>query len=333
MNQNMKERNILYMDKAPDAYVEVMEAVKPQGFNLWYWDKMTEEEREEKLPKVHYTINTTFRIKRELMEKATSLKMIQRTGVGINNIDMDCANELNIPVAIVPRGNGVAVAEFEILQMLALLRNLRELEADTKAGLWPNFKYRDVSYELDGKTLGFIGFGYIAREVARRALAFGVKVIYFDLVRAPEEVEKEFNATYMSKEDVLRNCDIFCIMVPLVPENRNMIAMNELKLMKKNAIICNCDRGYLINEDDLYTALTTGMIAGAAIDTWADEPVDQVIPMFRLKNVIATPHASPGTIDTFRKCVTQALDNIVRAETTGDPIDIRGTAKKPREVD
>ena len=259
--------------------------------------------------------------------------MIQRTGVGVNNVDMECADELGIPVGIVPRGNGVAVAEFEILQMLALLRNLRALEADTKAGLWPNFKYRDVSYELDGKTLGFVGFGYIAREVAKRALAFGVNICYYDLVRAPKEIEESYRATYMSKEDVLRNCDIFCIMVPLVPENKNMIAMPELKLMKKNAIICNCDRGYLINEDDLYIALTTGMIKGAAIDTWADEPVLREHPLFKLDNVIATPHASPGTIDTFRKCIKLALDNIVRAELTGEPIDIKTKIKKPRNVD
>ncbi len=326
-------RNILYLDKAPDAYVEVLEKLKPDGFNIWYWDKMSEREKEEKLPLAHYTINTTFRIKRDLMEKATSLRMIQRTGVGVNNVDMECADELGIPVGIVPRGNGVAVAEFEILQMLALLRNLRALEADTKAGRWPNFKYRDVSYELYGKTLGFIGFGYIAREVAKRAMGFGVKIIYFDLVRAPEEVETLFSATYMSKEEVLKNCDIFCIMVPLVPENRNMIALPELKLMKKNAIICNCDRGYLINEDDLYTALTTGMIKGAAIDTWADEPVTRNHPLFQLENVIATPHASPGTIDTFYKCVKQALENIVRAEQTGNPIDIKTKTKTPRITD
>lgn len=327
------KKNILYLDKAPDAYVEVLESVKPEGYNLWYWDKMSEEEKTEKLPQVHYTINTTFRIKRDFMEKAKSLRMIQRTGVGVNNVDMDCAEELGIPVGIVPRGNGVAVAEFEILQMLALLRNLRSLEADTKAGLWPNFAYRDKSYELDGKTLGFIGFGYIAREVAKRAMGFGVKVIYFDLVRAPEEVEAQYNATYMSKEEVLKNCDIFCIMVPLVPENYNMIAMPELKFMKKNAIICNCDRGHLINEDDLYVALTTGMIKGAAIDTWADEPVTREHPLFKLENVIATPHASPGTVDTFRKCIVQALDNIKRAEESGEPIDIKTTVKTPRTVE
>ena len=267
------------------------------------------------------------------IEKATSLKMIQRTGVGINNVDVECADRLGIPVAIVPRGNGVAVAEFEVLQMLALYRNLRALEDDTKAGLWPNFKYRDVSYELDGKTVGFIGFGYIAKEIAKRVKAFGCKIVYFDLIRASEEIESEFGATYMSKEEVLQQCDILFIMVPLVPANRNMIAMPEFKLMKKNAIIVNCDRGYLINEDDLYTALTTGMIAGAGMDCWADEPVTRINPLFTLKNVIASPHASPGTIDTFRKCVVQSLDNIVRAETTGEPIDTRGKIKTPRAVD
>ena len=327
------ERNILYFDKAPDAYVEVLESVKPEGFNILYWDKMSDAEREEMLPKVHYTINTTFRVTADIIEKATSLKMIQRTGVGINNVDVECADRLGIPVAIVPRGNGVAVAEFEVLQMLALYRNLRALEDDTKAGLWPNFKYRDVSLELDGKTVGFIGFGYIAKEIAKRVKAFGCKIVYFDLIRASEEIESEFGATYMSKEEVLQQCDILSIMVPLVPANRNMIAMPEFKLMKKNAIIVNCDRGYLINEDDLYTALTTGMIAGAGMDCWADEPVTRINPLFTLKNVIASPHASPGTIDTFRKCVVQSLDNIVRAEATGEPIDTRGKIKPPSAVD
>ena len=92
------ERNILYFDKAPDAYVEVLESVKPEGFNILYWDKMSDAEREEMLPKVHYTINTTFRVTADIIEKATSLKMIQRTGVGINNVDVECADRLGIPV-------------------------------------------------------------------------------------------------------------------------------------------------------------------------------------------------------------------------------------------
>ena len=326
------ERNILYFDKAPDAYVKVLDALRPEGFNIWYWDKMSDEEKREALPKVHYTINTTFRVTADIIKAATSLKMIQRTGVGINNVDVDCADEMGIPVAIVPRGNGVAVAEFEVLQILALYRHLRELEADTKAGEWPNFKYRDVSYEMDGKTIGFIGFGYIAREIAKRVKGFNCKIIYFDLYRASAEVEEEYGATYMPRDEVLKQCDILSIMVPLVPENRNMISMKEMKMMKNSAIIVNCDRGYLINEDDLYTALTTGIIAGAGVDTWADEPVNRVIPLFGLKNVIATPHASPGTIDTFRKCVSQALDNIVLAEQTGLPKDTRGKIDKVRDI-
>ena len=326
------ERNILYFDKAPDAYVKVLDALRPEGFNIWYWDKMSDEEKCEALPKVHYTINTTFRVTADIIKAATSLKMIQRTGVGINNVDVDCADEMGIPVAIVPRGNGVAVAEFEVLQILALYRHLRELEADTKAGEWPNFKYRDVSYEMDGKTIGFIGFGYIAREIAKRVKGFNCKIIYFDLYRASAEVEEEYGATYMPRDEVLKQCDILSIMVPLVPENRNMISMKEMKMMKNSAIIVNCDRGYLINEDDLYTALTTGIIAGAGMDTWADEPVNRVIPLFGLKNVIATPHASPGTIDTFRKCVSQALDNIVLAEQTGLPKDTRGKIDKVRDI-
>ncbi len=328
------KQNILYLDKAPDAYVEVLESLKPEGFDIWYWDKMSQEERQAALPKVHYTINTTFRVKRELIEKAASLRMIQRTGVGINNVDVEFADSLGIPVAIVPRGNGIAVAEFEILQMLALYRHLRELEADTKAGEWPNFKYRECSRELDGKTVGFIGFGYIAREIAKRLMGFNTRIEYFDLVRAPQEVEEQFRALYLpSKEEVLRRCDVLVIMVPLVPANRNMIAMPELKLMKKEAIICNCDRGYLINEDDLYTALTTGIISGVGMDCWADEPVTRRHPMFDLPNVIATPHASPGTLDTFRKCARLAIENIVRAETTGEPIDVKTRAKSPRITD
>ena len=164
---------------------------------------MSEAERQEALPKAHYTINTTFRVTADIIKKASSLKMIQRTGVGINNVDVECADELGIPVAIVPRGNGVAVAEFEVLQDTgAITAHLRELEADTKAGEWPNFKYRDVSYEMDGKTIGFIGFGYIAREIAKRVRGFNCRIIYFDLYRASEEVEKEYDATYMPRDEV-----------------------------------------------------------------------------------------------------------------------------------
>lgn len=324
------KRSILYFDKTPQEYIEILERLKPEGFDIWYWEGMNEQERMKKLSLADYFLVISFRITKEILEKAEKVRLVQRTGVGVNNVDIAAAEQLGVPVCNIPGGNGIAVAEHTMLLILALYRHLVELNAKTKNGDWPSFEYRSSSYEMEGKTHGFIGFGFIGRETAKRSKAFGTKIVYYDLFRANPEVEQQLGAEYLTMEEVLKQSDIVSIHIPLNPNTRNIIAMPQLKMMKKNAIIINTARGGLVNEKDLYEALTSKIIAGAGIDTWEDEPVKRITPLFSLDNVIATPHAAAGTIDTFCKCVKLSFDNIVKAELEGKPGNVKNNVRTPR---
>lgn len=326
----MSKRSILYFDKTPQEYVEVLERQKPEGFDIWYWEGMSEQERMEKLPLADYFLVISFRVTKEVLEKAKNVRLVQRTGIGVNNVDIATAEKLGIPVCNVPGGNGIAVAEHTMLLVLALYRHLVELNAKTKNGKWPNFEYRPSSYELEGKTHGFIGFGFIGKETAKRSKSFGTKIVYYDPFRASTEVEQQLEAEYLTMEEVLQRSDIVSVHVPLTSKTRNIIAMPQLKMMKKNALLINTARGGLVNEKDLYEALTNKIIAGAGIDTWEDEPVKRVTPLFTLDNVIATPHAAAGTIDTFNKCVKLSFDNIVKAEMEGKPDNLKNNVSTTR---
>ena len=323
--------NIIYFAEPAVEYKQVLEMSIPEDYQVWHWYEMSEDEQKSKLPLAEYFLIFTSTVNGEIIAKAERLRLIQRTGIGVNNVDVAMADSLDIPVANLPSGNAIAVAEHAMLLPLALQRRLIELNADTKAGNWPLWKYRTTSYEMDGKTHGFLGFGNIGKATAARSRAFGTRIIYNDLCRAPEAIEHELGASYMSKEEVLAKADIVSLHIPFTAENKSYIGKRELSLMKKNAFLINVSRGGLVDEHALFEALVTGKIAGAGIDTWETEPCPATNQLFMLPNVIATAHVAAGTLDTFRKQVRGSLENIVLAEKTGCPRFIVGRAKKIRQ--
>ena len=325
----MNEKNIIYFDRAPQEHVDILNDATPQGFKVWCLENMDADEQKRVLAKADYFLILHHYTGRDTMEKSPQLKLVQRTGIGYNNVDIKAAEEMGIAVAIIPGGNGIAVAEHAILMTLALYRHLVELNLRTKAGKWPSFDFRLSSYELDGKTHGFIGFGFIGRETAKRSRAFGTKIIYYDPFRLPKETEDSLGAEYMSFEDVLRCSDVVSLHLPLNESTRNIITMQQLSMMKKDALLINCARGGLVDEDALYTVLKTGALGGAGIDCWVNEPAHEK-KLFELDNVIASPHGAAGTIDTFRKCVRLSMANIEKAEREGKPEHVVNGVEKLR---
>ena len=315
----MTSRSILYFEKVIPEYKQVLEENVPAGFTMLYWNEMNSSEQESALQTAEYFLIVGEFVTADMIAKAKNLRLIQRTGVGYNNVDVAAADQHGVSVAILPGGNGIAVAEHALLLILALQRHLIEVNADTKAGQWPLWKYRTTSYELDGKTHGFLGFGFIGRATAARSKAFGTRIVYNDLFRPSEAVEQELGAVYMSKEDVLKNSDIVSIHIPLTAENKNYIGAAELALMRKNALLINVSRGGLVDEAALFDALQSGQLFGAGIDTFEKEPCPADNPLFTLPNVIATSHVAAGTLDTFKKQAAGSFDNIVLAEQTGSP--------------
>lgn len=239
-----------------------------------------------------------------------NLKVIGRTGVGYDSVDVAEATKRGIPVVITPGANNRSVAEHAVAMMFALSKNLVEAQNEMCAGNW---KIRDAkkAFEVEGKTVGVIGLGAIGRETAKICQGCGMKIAGYDPFLPQEKIEALGATYYADYEELLKVSDIVTIHVPLTEGTRNMIARPQLELMKKTAIIINCSRGGIINEEDLVQALKAGTIAGAGTDVYCSEPPKTDDPLLNCPNLIVSPHSAAQTREAVIKmaqmCVSGCL--------------------------
>jgi D-3-phosphoglycerate dehydrogenase len=220
---------------------------------------------------------------------------------------LKAAAELGIVVTLTPGVNAVSVAELTMGLMLALARHIPRQDADTRAGAWG----RAMGCELHGKVLGVIGSGHIGAEVIKRAHAFGMKLVAFDIQPRPELCQ-QYNVRYLGVEEVFRLADFLSLHVPSTPETNGLVSSRTLRLMKPTARLINTARGELINETDLYEALKSGLIAGFAADTLIQEPPPPGHPLLSLPNVVLTPHCGAYTNEAVGRASTIAAQEVVR---------------------
>ncbi len=228
----------------------------------------------------------------EILENAKNLKVIGRAGVGLDNIDLQKASELNIEVLNTPEAPAITVAEFALGLMFSLARHISDADRTMHIGEWNKSQF--LGYTLNGKKLGLIGFGNIAKALARRALALGMTVgVYSRFSKGPQAIEeaKQIGCrVYSSIEELLKNVQIISLHLPATPKTENIIDKAKFKLMKKNSIIINTARGKLIDDNALIEALKNGEIAGAALDVYREEPLkNEKFINFKGK-LILTPH-------------------------------------------
>jgi phosphoglycerate dehydrogenase-like enzyme len=251
--------------------------------------------------------------------RAAKLRLVQRLGVGYDNIDLDAATRRGIPVCNMPDFNAGTVAEHTLMLILALLRRVFDSTFLMKAGQWPvSAVAAQGIFELRGKVLGIIGLGAIGREVARRAKSFDVDIRYFDVCRQAA-LEEELGATFMPFHELLGASDIVTCHVPLTPETRGLLGAHELGLMKPTAIFINTARGALIDEEVLASALQRKAIAGAGIDVFTEEPLDARHPLRRCPNLLLTPHTAGQTREAMDRMVSMLLENIDRVARGEEP--------------
>jgi len=235
------------------------------------------------------------RLTKDVIMEAQSLKVIGRAGVGLDNIDLKAASEKGIKVVASPQASTVAVAEATMALILALARMIPEANRTLKEGLW--LKNEFVGFELRGKVLGIIGFGRIGKAVAKRALAFEMKVIAYDIRDVREEAESMGVKVATTLEELLKESDIVTLHIPLNESTRYMIGEREISLMKRGAIIVNTSRGGIIDTRALLKALKEGKLAGATLDVFENEPpkTEEEWELIRLPNVVVTPHIASQT--------------------------------------
>jgi len=251
-------------------------------------------------------IRSTTKVTPKILERAQNLKVIGRAGIGVDNVDIAAATARGIIVMNTPFGNSITTAEHAITLMLSLARQIPEADASTHAGKWEKNKFLGV--EIFGKTLGVIGCGNIGAIVADRALGMKMKVIAYDPFLSDERAV-DLGVEKVKLEDLLRRADFITLHTPLTDKTRNIINADSLKLTKKSLRLINCARGGLVDEAALYEALASGRIAGAALDVFATEPASDS-PLFKLPNVVCTPHLGASTTEAQENVALQVAEQM-----------------------
>ena len=228
-----------------------------------------------------------------LIERAGRLKVIGRAGVGVDNVDVDAATRRGIVVANAAESTVDSAAEHAIALLLALVRNVPQAHAALKAGTWDRQRFTGV--EIAGKTMGVLGLGRIGREVARRALGLGMRVVAYDPFVAAERFRELGVESAASLEDVYAESDVITLHLPLNDETRGLLGAVAFGQMKDGVRIVNAARGGLVDEDALAEAIRSGKVAGAALDVFAIEPYAG--PLLELPQVVVTPHLAGSTTE------------------------------------
>ncbi|MGJ8454212.1 D-2-hydroxyacid dehydrogenase [Pseudothermotoga sp. U03pept] len=252
-------------------------------------------------------VRSATKVTRELIEEGKKLKIIGRAGVGLDNIDVAAAKEKGIKVLNTPGASAISVAELTFGLMLSAARHIARGTIDLKNGLWS--KKELEGFELFGKTLGVIGLGMIGKEVAKRAIAFGMTVVAYDPLVSSFEGVKMVNL-----DELYTVSDFITLHVPLTENTKHMINTQSIAKMKNGVIIVNASRGGVIDEEALYNALVNKKVAAAALDVFEVEPPfdDLRKKLLQLPNVVATPHIGASTFEAQQKVGRELVERIFK---------------------
>jgi len=295
VSDNLSKQGVKLLEETPDIDVDVNTGLTP-------------DELRGIIGQYHgLIIRSATKVTADIIEAANNLRVIGRAGIGLDNVDVAAASRKGIVVMNAPEGNTITTAEHTIALMLALSRKIPQATQSMKEGKWEKKKF--MGRELYGKTLGIIGAGNIGRIVADRAKGLKMKVIVYDPYIRPEILEK-MDLEPVSFDELLERSDYITIHTPKTSETINMINKDTIQRMKKGAMLINCARGGIVNEDDLYDALASGHLAGAALDVFSKEPPEQH-KLFTLDNFISTPHLGASTEEAQDKVAVDIVKQVI----------------------
>jgi phosphoglycerate dehydrogenase-like enzyme len=303
---------ILFAPRQSDEILEIARGFLPAGFEMVIADPGTPEFYQAAADAEYY-LGLARNMGGEFFRSAPKLRLVQLLSAGYDRVDVEAARKAGVPVSNNGGANAVAVAEHTILLMLAVLKRLVQFHNDVVAGRWRSPASAQARvYELSGRTLGIVGLGNIGRKVARRAAAFDMGVLYYDIARLTEDQEDALGVRFALLAELLERSDIVSLHVPLDDSTRHMIGARELARMRRDAILVNTCRGPVVDEGALHRALVEGQIAGAGLDVLVDEPPAPDHPLFALPNVTITPHSAGPTWENWAGRFRNGFDNIER---------------------
>jgi glyoxylate reductase len=282
-----------------------------EHFEVEYWTENVRPPRPEVLKRVvgkdALISLLTERVDRELLDAAgPNLRIVANVAVGYDNIDVPACTERNVAVTNTPGVLDETTADFTWTLLMGVARRLVEGDRLARSGAWLQWNLDQLcGTDVWGKTLGIIGFGRIGRAVARRAAGFRLRVIYYSTTRAPAEIERELNAEYLERDQVLQQADFLSLHVPLRTDTRGLIGPAELAKMKRTAFLINTTRGPVVQE----AALEQGTIAGAALDVFEREPL--ISDGLRRDNVVLAPHLGSASVETRTRMAMIAVENAI----------------------
>ncbi|MEM2918891.1 MAG: hydroxyacid dehydrogenase [Candidatus Altiarchaeota archaeon] len=250
-------------------------------------------------------VRSGTKVTRDVIEKS-KLKVIGRAGVGLDNIDLKAAYEKGIVILNSPEAATSSVAELVFGSLICLLRGILKADKSVREGKWERTKF--MGYSLKGKTIGIIGFGNIGKDVAKKAKAFGMKILAYDPKLNKKDAENE-GVKKVSLDELIENSDIVTLHVPLTEETKNLLDKEKIGKMKNSAVLLNFSRGEVVDEYALFEALSSGKIRGAALDVFKEEPPKDS-PLLKLENVVLTPHLGASTYEAQEEASLTIIEKI-----------------------
>jgi D-3-phosphoglycerate dehydrogenase / 2-oxoglutarate reductase len=291
---------------ADDMSKKAVEVLSKAGFTVEVKTGMKPEELAAVIGEYHAIgIRSASKITAATLASPGKLKIIGRAGVGVDNIDVKAATDKGVLVINTPQGNAAAAAELAIGLMFSLARKIPQAAASMKQGIWEKKKY--MGTEIAGKTLGVIGLGNIGRQAAERAVGLKMNVIGYDPF-PPKELPA--GVKVVTFDELVAKSDFITLHIPLVPDTKNLFSAATFAKMKKGSYLINCARGGVVDEGAVLEALTSGQLAGAALDVFGKEPPEPA-PLFKHENLIASPHLGASTREAQEKVAIELAEVFV----------------------
>jgi phosphoglycerate dehydrogenase-like enzyme len=309
----MPNPKVVFLHGLSQRTVDLISSYAPDDFNLLVVDGAQSEQNQiEAVKDADFLMVYRAQVNDSVLQATTQLGLVQLLAAGYDRMNLKLMDELGIPCATNGGANAWAVADHTVLLILALYRRLVPADRAVREGRWRAPIDGFNTFEMAGKTVGILGMGNIGQKVARRLRGFEVSIQYFDKYPQTPAIEQELGVERVELEELFQSSDIITCHAPLTPETRHVVNQKSLALMKPTAVLINTSRGPVVDEAALILALQEKQIAGAGLDVFETEPLQQGNPLLEMENVVFTAHNAGTTFDTWCRRAEFAYQNMQR---------------------